>query len=207
MNCLECQEHLLDYLDNELPASLQGVVAEHLQACMTCREEVESYRKTMVLLQLRAVPEPAPTYWDEAWENIYAGFKARLLPLYGKKLVSPSRWLWLKPFPYRRFATIAALFIFFVATAWWTRQIRQSELAKAALRSATVREMPRSAMPATELLLLRGQSQLLLPAATEELSEDVRRQIELIAASRAAFGSIDPISKSAMLARMEVERR
>ena len=207
MNCFECQEHLLDYIDNELPASLQGVVAEHLQACMTCREEAESYRKTMVLLQLRGVPEPAPTYWDEAWENISAGFRARLLPLYTNKLASPSRWLWLKSFPYRRLATIAALFIFFVATAWWTRQIRQSELADAARRSASVRETPRPALPATELLLVRGQPQLLSPAVTEGLSEDVRRQIELIAASRAAFGSIDPISKSAMLARMEVERR
>jgi hypothetical protein len=35
----------------------------------------------------------------------------------------------------------------------------------------------------------------------------VRRQIELITASRVAFGSIDPISKSVMLTRIETNGR
>jgi hypothetical protein len=33
------------------------------------------------------------------------------------------------------------------------------------------------------------------------------RQIELLTASRAAFGSIDPISKSVTLVRLEADRK
>lgn len=190
MTCFEIQEHLLDYIDNELPASLQQVVEEHVHACLACREEVESYRKTAVLLQLRAVPEPPPTYWDERWERIRSGFKARVLPMYGQRLVSPSRWLWLKRFALGRVAAVAAIVLVVVTVLWWNRQARQRELTEAARRSTYVSESARN------VLLL-----------DDNLPEDVRRQIELIAVSRAAFGSIDPISKGVILARMEVDGR
>jgi hypothetical protein len=207
MTCFEIQEYLLDYVDNELPASLQQVVTEHLQACLSCREEVESYRKTAVLLQLRAVPEPPLAYWDSSWESIRSRLRARVLPLYGKRLVSPSRWLWLKRFSSRRVAAAAAIFFFLALAVWWMWQSRQREFAEATPRSMRFSEFTRQAPSRPNLMDERRPPRVFVPIAEEALSEDVRRQMELIAVSRVAFGSIDPISKSAMLAKMEVETR
>jgi hypothetical protein len=41
----------------------------------------------------------------------------------------------------------------------------------------------------------------------EDFPDDIRRQMELISTTRVAFGSIDPISKSAMLVQMEAKNR
>jgi anti-sigma factor RsiW len=189
MTCLEIQDHLLDYVDNELPASLQQVVADHLQSCLSCREEVESYRKTKVLLQLRAVPEPQAAYWDKTWEKVYSRLKARVVPLYGNKLAWPSRWLWLKRQEFRRVAVVAAVFFLLMTAVWWSRHSPERQFSTDASRIAT------------------SQSRTAIANVTStdlDIPEDVRRQIELMAVSRAAFGSIDPISKSAMLTQMEV---
>jgi hypothetical protein len=191
MNCLEIQEYLLDYLDNELSGTYQQAVTEHLQSCLTCREEVESYRKTAVLLQLRGVPEPAAAYWDEAWEKIRDGFKARVVPMHGKTLTSPSRWLWLKRFDGRKVAAVAAVFLLLAFSAWWSWQASQPEYTERPQPSFDMRET--TMRPAF--------------ASEQDLPEDVRRQIELITASRVAFGSIDPISKSVVLTRIETNGR
>lgn len=192
MNCLEIQEHLLDYIDNELSGSFQQAVTEHLQSCLACREEAESYRKTAVLLQLRAVPEPAEAYWDTAWEKIRAGFKARVLTLHDKKFASPPRWLWLKRFDWRHAAAVAAVFLLFAIAgllAW---------------RSEQPDELVTSATPRTIQL---PEAQRDEGRRDEDLPEDIGRQMELISTTRVAFGSIDPISKSAMLMRMEANNR
>jgi anti-sigma factor RsiW len=192
MNCLEIQEHLLDYIDNELSGSYQQAVTEHLQSCLACREEAESYRKTAVLLQLRAVPEPAEAYWDATWEKIRAGFKARVLTLHDNKLASPSRWLWLKRFDWRHAAAVAAVFLLLAIAgllAW---------------RSQQPHELVTSAAPRTIYLpdTPRDESR-----RDEDFPEEIGRQMELISTTRVAFGSIDPISKSAMLVRMEASNR
>ncbi|MDZ7292422.1 MAG: zf-HC2 domain-containing protein [candidate division KSB1 bacterium] len=187
MNCSEIQEYLLDYLDNELSASLQQVVAEHLQTCMVCREEIESYRKTTVLLQLRAVPEPPAAYWDETWEKIRAGFKARVLPLRRKSSMAVSSRLWPKRVNPRRALAVAAMFLLLVIAGWWSWQTRFRQLAEIPAPVQYSKPITRSVMP-----------------PEQELPEEVRRQIELINASRVAFGAIDPVSKSRLLARMEV---
>ncbi len=191
MNCLEIQEYLLDYLDNELSGSYQQAVAEHLQSCLACREEVESYRKTAVLLQLRGVPEPAPAYWDETWDKIRDGFKARVVPLHGKTLALPARWLWLKRFDGRKVAAVAAVFLLLAFSAWWSWQAATRQFA----------ERPRPSF------YLRDTAVRPAFASEQDMPEDVRRQIELITASRVAFGSIDPISKSVMLTRIETNDR
>jgi anti-sigma factor RsiW len=192
MNCLEIQEHLLDYIDNELSGSYQQAVMEHLQSCLACREEAESYRKTAVLLQLRAVPEPPETYWDATWEKIRAGFKARVLTMHDKKLAAPSRWLWLKRFDLRHAAAVAAVFLLSAIAgllAWHSQQPHK---------------LVTSAAPNT---MQSPQAQRFENRRDEDFPDDIGRQMELISTTRVAFGSIDPISKSAMLVRMEANNR
>jgi len=190
MNCLEIEEHLLDYVDNELTGSMQQVVAEHLQACLSCRKEAENYRKTAMLLQLRAVPEPPPVYWDETWEKICAGFKARVLPMSEKTLRLPSRWLWLQRMNWRPLVGVAAMFLIIITAALWSWQSRSREMAANNARAIYLNEAPR-------------------PAVWQEdnIPDDMSRQIELITASRVAFGSIDPISKSVTLVRLEANNK
>jgi len=190
MNCFEIEEHLLDYVDNELAGSMQQVVAEHLQVCLSCRKEAENYRKTTMLLQLRAVPEPPPAYWDTAWEKIRAGFKARVLPIAGKSLHSPSRWLWQQRVNWRPLVGVAAMFLLILTAVVWSWQTRSRELAA----------------PATQRIYLNQASN---PALwrDDNFPDDMSRQIELITASRAAFGSIDPISKSVTLVRLEANNK
>jgi anti-sigma factor RsiW len=191
MNCLEIQEHLLDYVDNELTGSYQQAVTEHLQSCLACRKEAESYRKTAVLLQLRAVPEPPETYWSETWEKVRVGFKARVLTLHDGKLASPSRWLWLRRFDWRQAAAVAAMFLLLITAGWWSwRSSQPRELANVAPR---VIQLP--------------EAQRLASWRDEDFPEDIGRQMELITVTRVGFGSIDPISKSAMLVRMEANNR
>jgi anti-sigma factor RsiW len=190
MNCFEIEEHLLDYVDNELSGSMQQVVAEHLQTCLSCRKEAENYRKTAMLLQLRAVPEPPAAYWNESWEKIRAAFKARVLPMPDKQLSSPSRWLWLQRVNWRPLAGVAAMFLIIISAVVWSWQSRSRELAAKAPKRIYVNS---TSSPAVW--------------RDDDLPDDMSRQIELLTASRAAFGSIDPISKSVTLVRLEADRK
>jgi hypothetical protein len=190
MNCLEIEEYLLDYVDNELNGSMQQVVAEHLQTCLSCRKEVESYRKTAVLLQLRAVPEPPEAYWNETWEKIRAGFKARVLPMNEKTLSLPSRWQWLQLVNWRPLAGVAAMFLLIIAAVLWSWRLRPREFAAGAPDKIYLQPVQRPAV-----------------GREDYFSDDMSRQIELITVSRVAFGSIDPISKSVTLVRMEANNK
>jgi len=186
MNCLELEQYLLDYVDNELPGSLQQVVEEHLQTCLGCRKEVESYRKTAMLLQLRAVPEPPEKYWDESWEKIQDGFKARVVPLH-ENHIPTSRWMWLQQFDWRQVASIAAVVALIVVGGFWSWQSRESQLT----------QTPPSPFPTQQV------SNPMPVFPYDDLPQDVIEQMELLNASgRGAFGSFDPVSKSVVFARV-----
>ena len=49
MNCRECTDFLIDYLNGDLPAAQQRVFEGHLQLCPPCLTYLESYRKTLDL--------------------------------------------------------------------------------------------------------------------------------------------------------------
>jgi len=187
MNCFEIEEHLLDYVDNELSGSMQQVVAEHLQTCLACRKEVENYRKTAMLLQLRAVPEPPEKYWDQSWEKIRAGFQARVLPMSEMILHTPARWQWLQRFNWRPLAGVAAMFALIIAGVVWSWQTHSRQMAAQQAKR----------------IYLEPQ----IAGYDDNLQDDMSRQINNIDAGRAAFGSLDPISKSVMLVRLETNNR
>jgi hypothetical protein len=98
----------------------------------------------------------------------------------------------LKRFDLRHAAAVAAVFLL---------------LAIAGLlvwRSQQPQELVTSTAPRT-MQLPEAQSDESRP--DEDFPEDIGRQMELISTTRVAFGSIDPISKSAMLMRMEANNR
>lgn len=62
MNCRECTDFLIDYLNGDLPAAQQRVFEGHLELCPPCVAYLESYRATLALGELvREEPaEPLP---------------------------------------------------------------------------------------------------------------------------------------------------
>jgi len=62
VNCRECTDFLIDYLNGDLPPAQQRVFEGHLELCQTCVTFIESYRKTQKLGELvREEPqEPLP---------------------------------------------------------------------------------------------------------------------------------------------------
>jgi anti-sigma factor RsiW len=68
VNCKECTEFLIDYLNGDLPAAQQRVFEGHLQLCPPCLSYLESYRATQKLGELvRDEPcEPLPEAMVEA---------------------------------------------------------------------------------------------------------------------------------------------
>lgn len=58
MNCRECTDFLIDYLNGDLPAAQQRVFEGHLQLCPPCLTYLESYRATLKLCE-SAREEPA----------------------------------------------------------------------------------------------------------------------------------------------------
>ncbi|HLH06990.1 MAG TPA: hypothetical protein VKW78_07125 [Terriglobales bacterium] len=60
MKCAEVQNHLLDLAAGEgTPSGVQ----EHLRACKSCTAEVESFQKTMALLDEWKAPEDTSPYF------------------------------------------------------------------------------------------------------------------------------------------------
>jgi excisionase family DNA binding protein len=65
MNCSEILEHLVAYLDGELPSDRSSEVEAHLGSCGACRGEAEEMRSLSALARSQAPLEPSPT-WDLA---------------------------------------------------------------------------------------------------------------------------------------------
>lgn len=183
MNCEPAREYLLDYLDNELPATLQQELSEHLRACASCREELEEYRKTALLLQLRAVPEPPEEYWEQSWARIRSRTVARVLPLNPGKIFRRPAWQTSNPLGWPVRLAIAATLVLAIGGLFMSLPSKpqyqaERETAKRASYAAT---------------------QTLNP---EDMPVEMQRQIELITFTTAAAGSLDPISKGAPMIKL-----
>lgn len=50
LNCQECVELLVEYLEGELDPALQKQLDEHFSACPPCVNYVDSYRKSMKMV-------------------------------------------------------------------------------------------------------------------------------------------------------------
>ena len=49
MNCKECADFLLDYIEGNLPAEQAAAFEEHLQLCPPCVVYIESYKDCIEL--------------------------------------------------------------------------------------------------------------------------------------------------------------
>lgn len=196
MLCTEIKEHLLDYLDSELPATLQQEVEQHLRGCLDCRSELESYRTTALLLQLRAVPEPPAEYWEQTWDRIHARAQARVLPLRAEADQPAPVWQRL------------------VQVTWRPLLIAAASLLIVALGLTALQQFNRDHQPPelwSEQHLAPVREFKIQPVShavyDEDMPAELRRQIELMSISRGTMGSVDPISKSAMMVTLEGTRR
>lgn len=62
INCRECIEFLMAYLDGELPAEQRARFDEHLRLCPPCVEYLESYKQAVAMAKTcgrDASPAPA----------------------------------------------------------------------------------------------------------------------------------------------------
>lgn len=82
MNCPEFEEHLADYLADELPATDRNRVAEHLGSCRSCREETDALRATLRALERLDTVSPSEAAARTAGLRVV---RRRSLPV---------RWAW-----------------------------------------------------------------------------------------------------------------
>lgn len=176
MTCEQSREYLLDHLDNELPATLQQELSEHIRACASCREELEEYRKTALLLQLRAVPEPPEEYWEQSWSKIRARTVARVLPLNPAQIFRRPAWQTSNPLGWPARFAIAALLLIALAGVLATLPKHSQNLSARPMSSRMVHPAQRVLNP-------------------EDMPPEMQRQIELLTFTSAAAGALDPISK------------
>lgn len=60
INCQECIEFLMAYLDGDLPAEQRARFDEHLRLCPPCVEYVESYKQAVALARAAHGPASEP---------------------------------------------------------------------------------------------------------------------------------------------------
>ncbi len=196
MLCTEIKEHLLDYLDNELPATLHQEVEQHLRACLDCRGELESFRTTALLLQLRAVPEPPSEYWEQTWDRIRARTLARVLPLRAEADQPAPVWQRLVQVTWRPLLVAAAtLLIVALGLTAWQQFNRDPQPPALWSKQHLTPSRQFKIQPVNHAVY------------DEDMPAELRRQIELMSISRGTMGSVDPISKSAMMVTLEGTRR
>jgi predicted anti-sigma-YlaC factor YlaD len=76
VNCRECTDFLVDYVNGELPPAQQQVFEQHLQLCQQCVTYMESYKET--LKQCRSVgQEPEPEIPEALVRAILAARQAK----------------------------------------------------------------------------------------------------------------------------------
>jgi anti-sigma factor RsiW len=68
MNCRECTDFLIDYINGDLPPAQQRVFEGHLELCPPCLTYLESYRATVKSCELAGEEpqEPIPEVMVQA---------------------------------------------------------------------------------------------------------------------------------------------
>lgn len=60
INCRDCSDFLMAYLESELDKDIRARFEQHLDACSSCRCYVETYRQTVKLAQEACCPKANP---------------------------------------------------------------------------------------------------------------------------------------------------
>ncbi len=71
MDCQSCIEDLSAYLDGELDKTRFREIANHLGGCLPCREELESLKRSLCLVESHLKElEPRPEIWNNLTAKI-----------------------------------------------------------------------------------------------------------------------------------------
>lgn len=107
MDHQQAQESFSDYVDGSLPARERGEVDQHLAACIQCRTELASFRRTVGSLGKLKQPAP-PTFLPNIQQQIHQRSRGRFFrrrwKLFGR---IPFEWVSL--------AMIIAMLIYYIA--------------------------------------------------------------------------------------------
>jgi predicted anti-sigma-YlaC factor YlaD len=60
INCRDCSDFLMAYLDNELAQEIRSRFEQHLVKCCSCRNYVDTYRQTVSLAKEACCPKANP---------------------------------------------------------------------------------------------------------------------------------------------------
>ncbi len=112
MQCLQAQQYLSAFCDGELAAELRARVAEHVQACPRCQEELAVFGRLSAMAKAQPDPEPPPWIWEEIEAALAAGGEAAAASRHGAESDRPA-----KKWPLRLLAT-AALVLLAVGVVW-----------------------------------------------------------------------------------------
>ena len=70
MNCQQCNEYLVEYLDRRLESGRHDEVENHLATCVACRERAAEFRALSALLEEWQPREPSPAFDARLAEKI-----------------------------------------------------------------------------------------------------------------------------------------
>ena len=125
MTCNYIEQLLEAYFDNELSPEITKTVDEHVRQCLSCRKELESYRRLKELLLLNSTQFPKEEYWQENKNIILARTveseqkKTEIIELYGDKKDK------IKAFRHAIVSVAASLLIFMISVVIGTSSQNQ----------------------------------------------------------------------------------
>jgi len=117
MNCKAAEEAILRSLDGRLDERSRGLLAEHLEACPSCRKAEAEYRSMLALLRPGKEEAPLPRFWERLGPRLKE--EQKIVPL-----LLWERWA-LRAIP--AFAALVALAAGLFLFTPQTREMSQSE--------------------------------------------------------------------------------
>ncbi len=107
MDHAQAQSTFSEYLEGNLPERARAEVDQHLAACIQCRTELASFRRTLGSLGRLKQPAP-PTFSSDVKQQIYRRSRGRFFGPRGKLFGRiPFEWISL--------ATIIAMLVYYLA--------------------------------------------------------------------------------------------
>jgi anti-sigma factor RsiW len=105
----QAQSNFSDYVDGSLSERVRAEVDQHLAACIQCRTELTSFRKTLASLgRLRQTATAPPSFLGDVTQQIYKRSRGRFFrprwKLFGR---IPFEWVSL--------ATIIVMLVYYIA--------------------------------------------------------------------------------------------
>jgi hypothetical protein len=124
MTCRECLEKFSSMSADDIPASIEHSIRQHLAACPECKQEWQVFEYTLFILSSSTQPLPAPdtseVMWQRCSEHIFQKIEAeRQNPKLLKSGAARSGfWGWAARQPGWSWATLGSAAAI-LGAAWW----------------------------------------------------------------------------------------